>query len=94
MVLVVINIILKPPLISSPRVRAYALTGGFFSGIANGAYGIFITHYGTTLTGLITLISVPVSIILVVLILKERYVKLEMLGIALVCIGLLVSAIL
>ena len=75
LVLVAMNIISKPPLISSPRIRAYALTGGLFSGIANGAYGIFITYYGTTLTGLITLISVPVSIILVVVILKERYVK-------------------
>ena len=94
LVLVAMNFISKPPLISSPRIRAYALTGGLFSGIANGAYGIFITYYGTTLTGLITLISVPVSIILVVVILKERYMKLEMLGIILVCIGLLVSAIL
>ena len=94
LVLVVMNAVSRQPLISSPRIRAYALTGGLFSGIANGAYGIFITDYGTTLTGLITLLSVPVSLVLVVLILKERYVKLEMLGIVLVCAGLLVSTIL
>ena len=94
LVLAVMNFISRPPVISPPRIRAYALTGGLFSGIANSSYGIFITNYGTTLTGLITLISVPVSIVLVVTILKERYVKLEIIGIILVCAGLLVSTIL
>jgi|GEM_PF-2304920 EamA-like transporter family. len=72
----------------------YSLCGGFISGLANSAYGIFILSYGTTLTGLITLLSVPITIILAMVFLKEFYTVYEMLGIVLISIGLSIGVFL
>lgn len=94
LILIAVNVIMRPPLVSSLRPRLYALIGGFFSGIANGSYGIFITYYGSTLTGIVTMISVPVSLFLVVIFLKEKYSRWEIMGISLVCLGLVISTIL
>lgn len=94
LVLAVLNLVFRRRVISSLRARGMALVGGFFSGIANGTYGVFITTYGSTLTGIITLISVPVALILVILILKETYNRKEIAGIGLVCLGLFVSMVL
>lgn len=94
LILSALNLVVRRPVISSLRARGLALIGGFFSGIANGSYGIFITNYGSTFTGIITLISVPVSLFLVILFLKEKYSRKEVAGIILVCTGLVVSTVL
>lgn len=88
------NLAIRHPVISSLRARMLAFVGGFFSGIANVSYGIFITSYGSTLTGIITLISVPVSLLLVVVFLKESYTRKELAGIFLVGLGLVFSTLL
>lgn len=91
---IVNNVIIRPELVSSRKSRIFALTGGIFSGMANGSYGIFLTNNGTTLTGVITLLSVPVSVLLVIVTLKERYSRLEIGGITAIFAGLLVAAFL
>lgn len=71
--------------------KMFAIYGGFFSGLGNAAYGIFISGYGTALTGVITILSVPASVILAILILRERYTKIELIGIVAVFIGLMIA---
>ena len=93
-VLVFMNAVTRPPVISSVRLRVIAFTGGLFSGIANGSYGIFITIYGSTLTGVITLLSVPVGLLLVIALLHEKYTRLELIGIIAVGAGLAISTLL
>jgi drug/metabolite transporter (DMT)-like permease len=93
-ILVFINAVTKPPLISPVRLRVMAFIGGLFSGIANGSYGIFITIYGSTLTGIITLLSVPVGLLLIIVFLHERYTRLEIIGILAIVAGLAISTLL
>ncbi len=73
------------------NMKMFAIYGGFFSGLGNAAYGIFISEYGTALTGVITILSVPVSVILAIIILRERYTKIELVGIVAVFIGLVIA---
>lgn len=73
------------------KMKLYAIYGGFFSGLGNAAYGIFISQYGTALTGVITILSVPASVILAILILRERYTRIELVGIVTVFIGLMIA---
>lgn len=89
-----LNYVFRPLSEGPSRTRFLAIAGGSFAGVANGSYGIFITYYGPALTGIVTLMSVPVSVLLAFLILKERYNGPEFLGMVLVCIGLVVSTIL
>ena len=67
------NVIIRPKLVSSRKARTFAMIGGIFSGIANGSYGIFLSSNGTTLTGMVTLLAVPVSVLLVMATLREKY---------------------
>ncbi|MEM0161401.1 MAG: DMT family transporter [Thermoplasmata archaeon] len=75
------------------NMKMLAIYGGFFSGLGNAAYGIFISEYGTALTGVITILSVPVSVILAIIILRERYTKIELVGIVAVFIGLMIALV-
>lgn len=93
LVLILMNAVTRPPLISSLRIRVIAFIGGLFSGIANGSYGIFITFYGSTLTGVITLLSVPVGLFLIIVFLHEKYTRVEIIGIIAVCAGLVISTV-
>lgn len=93
LVLILMNAVTRPPLISSFRIRFIAFIGGLFSGIANGSYGIFITLYGSTLTGVITLLSVPVGLFLIIVFLHEKYTRVEIIGIIAVCAGLVISTV-
>ena len=88
------NVIIRPKLVSSRKARTFAMIGGIFSGIANGSYGIFLSSNGTTLTGLVTLLTVPVSVLLVMATLREKYSLLEMGGIAIIFAGLVVATFL
>ncbi|MCL4333791.1 MAG: DMT family transporter [Candidatus Thermoplasmatota archaeon] len=66
----------------------YAFSGGALAGIANASYGIFISSYGTALTGIVTIISVPVSVLLVMAVLRERYTITEIVGLVVIGVGL------
>lgn len=88
------NVIIRPKLVSSRKARTFAMIGGIFSGIANGSYGIFLSSNGTTLTGMVTLLAVPVSVLLVMATLREKYSLLEMGGIAIIFAGLVVATFL
>ncbi|MEM0135015.1 MAG: DMT family transporter [Thermoplasmatales archaeon] len=77
----------------SKKAATYAFLGGALAGIANASYGVFITNYGTALTGIVTIISVPVSVLLVIAILSERYASLEVLGLIITGIGLGIALI-
>ncbi|MGC8561767.1 MAG: hypothetical protein ACP5UZ_02415 [Thermoplasmata archaeon] len=70
-----------------------AFLGGTLAGIANASYGVFITNYGTALTGIVTIISVPVSVLLVIAVLHERYTVSEVIGIIVTAIGLGIALI-
>ena len=71
-----------------------AFLGGTLAGIANASYGVFITNYGTALTGIVTIISVPASVLLVIAVLHERYTASEVIGIIVTAIGLGIALIL
>ncbi len=71
----------------------FALTGGMLAGVANAAYGVFITNFGTALTGIVTIISVPVSVLLVIAVLHERYTYTELIGLTVTGIGLAIALI-
>ena len=71
-----------------------AFLGGTLEGIANASYGVFITNYGTALTGIVTIISVPASVLLVIAVLHERYTASEVIGIIVTAIGLGIALIL
>ena len=71
----------------------FALTGGMLAGVANAAYGVFITNFGTALTGVVTIISVPVSVLLVIALLHERYTYTELIGLIVIGIGLAIALI-
>jgi drug/metabolite transporter (DMT)-like permease len=78
----------------SRRAATYGFLGGVLAGVANASYGVFITNYGTALTGIVTIISVPVSVLLVIAVLHERYSKSEILGLIVTGIGLGIALIL
>jgi drug/metabolite transporter (DMT)-like permease len=78
----------------SKRNAKYAFVGGALAGVANASYGIFITNFGTALTGIVTIISVPVSVLLVIAVLHERYSKSEILGLIVTGLGLGIALIL
>jgi hypothetical protein len=63
------------------------------AGVANAAYGVFITNFGTALTGIVTIISVPVSVLLVIALLHERYTYTELIGLIVIGIGLAIALI-
>ncbi|MEM3907058.1 MAG: hypothetical protein QXZ17_09400, partial [Nitrososphaerota archaeon] len=63
------------------------------AGVANASYGIFITSYGTALTGIVTIIAVPVTVLLVIAVLQERYTFTEILGMIVIGIGLGIALI-
>ena len=94
MLLIVNNGIIRPKLVSSRKARIFAMIGGIFSGVANGSYEIFLSSNGTALTGVITLLTVPVSVLLVMATLKEQYSGLEIGGIVIIFAGLLVATFL
>jgi drug/metabolite transporter (DMT)-like permease len=71
-----------------------AFLGGSLAGVANASYGVFITNYGTALTGIVTIISVPASVLLVIAVLHERYSVSEIAGLIVTAIGLGVALIL
>lgn len=73
---------------------AYAFFGGTLAGIANASYGVFITNFGTALTGIVTIISVPVSVLLVIAVLRERYSLKEVIGLVVTGIGLGIALVL
>ncbi|MGC8618421.1 MAG: EamA family transporter [Thermoplasmata archaeon] len=78
----------------SRKVALFAFMGGSLAGLANASYGVFITNYGTALTGIVTIISIPASVLLVIAVLHEHYTRKEVLGLLAIGIGLGISLIL
>ncbi len=91
LVVAIIGILRKRLLTVVKKAAMYAFAGGALAGIANASYGIFITNYGTALTGIVTIISVPVSVILVIAVLRERYTIPEIIGLIVTGIGLAIA---
>ncbi|MDA8054738.1 MAG: DMT family transporter [Thermoplasmatales archaeon] len=91
LVVTIIGIARKALFNVSRRTFMYAFTGGALAGIANASYGVFITNYGTALTGIVTIISVPVSVLLVIAVLHERYTLIEVIGLIVTGIGLAIA---
>jgi drug/metabolite transporter (DMT)-like permease len=72
----------------------YAICGGSFAGVGNASYGVLISSYGTAFSGVVILLSVPLSVGLSVLVLHEKYSNIEALGLSVISIGLAVAFIL
>ncbi|MEM3192848.1 MAG: DMT family transporter [Nitrososphaerota archaeon] len=92
-VLLVIALGRKAFLLVPREAATYAFLGGTVAGVANASYGIFITSYGTALTGIVTIIAVPVTVLLVIAVLQERYTFTEVLGMIVIGVGLGIALI-